>query len=307
MSAKYYKKSGRVSLPAFVAALVLGGGAGIVLAAGYAYAALYNPIIYIQFIITIIFGALVGWVVTSTSVKLKSRNTLVDMLALLIVLGVAIWVYWAYWAHISGYGDPGFVQLSLQDKFMAGPMATWAYALDEIRGLGEFYELSIGKRGRSGGSFSGGDLHYLWAAEAAIIVLSALGGMLMVNLESAPYNEATKTASTLVLKTRGHGFDGEQEDYVTAFEAGDFSTLLALAPVPEVIENEDTGAEVKIYRDPGDLSFNLLTVEKLTYKVEEKEGPVSNSYTHIIGNLYITADQADMLEAKLPAPPPEAD
>jgi hypothetical protein len=307
MSAQYYKKSGRVSLPAFLAALIFGGLTAIVLGVVYAYAAFYNPVIYIQFIGTLLFGALVGYVVTKAAIGLKSRNTLMDMLALLIVTGLAIWVYWAYWAHISGYGDRAFISLSLQDKFMAGPLAAWSYAFDPGQGLGNFYGFSIGKRGSNGMGFSGSELHYFWWAEIALIVLSSLAAMLLVNMDSAPYNEKTKRASTLTLKTRGHGFDGDEEGYVSAFEKGDFSALLALSPVPDSIENGATGAEVKLYRDAEDPAFNLLSVEKLTYEIDKDDGKVSSSEDNVITHLYITASQADALGAQLPEPQGDED
>ncbi|MGB0798149.1 MAG: hypothetical protein ACPGRD_02360, partial [Planktomarina sp.] len=255
MSEKYYKKSGKLAIMPFVGALVGGTVIAVILAYVYAYVTLYNPIIYIGFIATLIFGAGVGMGTGAISTSMNSRSGMQDLVVALIVLLVAIWAYWMIWAGISGYGDPRYVHMPLIDKVKAGPMAAYHYVFGD---LADYYRITLGRRSRSGDGLGASTMNLIWIVEAILILGAGMFLGFAASETAAPYNEETKSASKQLLEKTVAGTSISNEDLTKAFEAGDFNALLALAPDEATPTGGETGTMITVYQDSKDPNFSLL-------------------------------------------------
>jgi len=155
-----YVSTGRTPLVGLVAGLGAGTGAALVLSVIYAYGTLYIPIVQIEFLLTVLFGAAVGASVTKVMHAFKVRSRFV-VIAAALVLGIFAWAFsWLPW--IYGTFSRFEVPVTVGDVF--DPL----YLLGAITQIYETGTWSIGSSSTS--AVSGGLLGFVWVVEAATII-----------------------------------------------------------------------------------------------------------------------------------------
>ena len=97
----YYKPSGKISPLAFVILLLVCAVIMPILGVIYAYATWYIPIVYINFLITIVFGISISFVIGHLLIKLgKIRNYRLSVLFAIIASLVAYYSQWVVWVDL---------------------------------------------------------------------------------------------------------------------------------------------------------------------------------------------------------------
>ena len=97
----YYKPSGKISPLAFVILLLVCAVIMPILGVIYAYATWYIPIVYINFLITIVFGISISFVIGHLLIKLgKIRNYTLSVLFAIIASLVAYYSQWVVWVDL---------------------------------------------------------------------------------------------------------------------------------------------------------------------------------------------------------------
>lgn len=99
---KYYTPSGQFSPIAFVYFVLVALVVLPLLGGIYAYATWYIPIIYINFIVTIAFGWIAGYVVARVVIQLgKVRNSILAGVFALLAGLIAYYFQWIVWADLA--------------------------------------------------------------------------------------------------------------------------------------------------------------------------------------------------------------
>ena len=164
----HYQHSGKAPLGGILLALVGGGIAGVVLGGVYGLLIYYIPFVYINAIITFVFGAALAMCVGTFAKVGKVRNAGVVTVVALVVALVAYYAHWVVWVErMSGTQllDPGQI---------------WAFAAT-LNALGPW---SI-----FGWTPTGFSLWAIWGIEGLIIVgIGALGAQGVIDV---PFCETT--------------------------------------------------------------------------------------------------------------------
>ena len=94
---RYYRPSGRI--PFFGTVLMLALGTLVALISSFIYAVIsrYNPIIYIQFFVTLGFGAVMGITVNSVGYKMKVRNRFFAVLISMVIGMLGLYFAWVWY------------------------------------------------------------------------------------------------------------------------------------------------------------------------------------------------------------------
>jgi hypothetical protein len=101
MPGLYYKPSGKFSATAPFIMMIFGGIAAIIFGAIYAYISVYNPMVFLNFIATGIFGFILGIAVTMGSTSGKVRAPWLAGLVGLLVGLMGLYFHWVIWSHAA--------------------------------------------------------------------------------------------------------------------------------------------------------------------------------------------------------------
>ena len=154
-----YRSSGAVPIGGLTLGVLAGAGVAIALSVVYAYATIYIPIVQIEFLITMGFGAAIGAATAATMDRLHVRARWL-VVATTIGLGLVGWAFsWLPWLYATY--EPELAVL-VNPLFVASAIA-------------QVYEVGTWSVGRSGEAVSGLLLGTVWAFEMLVIVGSSLG------------------------------------------------------------------------------------------------------------------------------------
>ena len=148
---KYYAHSGKFGLMGPIYMLVMGTVGSLVLSAVYGYAIYYIPFIYLNFLITLGFGACVGFLVGYGGKLGKVRNP-----GMLLIFGLAFGMFAEYAGWVSW-----IFALSKQQALALQPLDIWAVVM------------LVGQEGAwsiFGWTPTGASLFAIWAIEAVMII-----------------------------------------------------------------------------------------------------------------------------------------
>ncbi len=288
----YYKHSGNFSTGGAAVALLVSAAVAFPLAYAYAYVILYIPIAgYITFILSAIFGGLMGLVASKTLMWGKVRNTGV---ALAIIVPASLWAFYASWAvWIYALLRRAKMQLDLL-PILLRPDVLWEL-IKKVNEVGAWRLRSWTPTGTA--------LWIFWAAEAVLILgLAFLVGLVM--FRGNPYCEA---CNSWCKETEGVGkvAAGDRAELTQRMEAKDFAHLEKLGQVqPEAKE----WFRLDLYECPTCKMTNTLSVKAVTLKVEGKDGKASESTEDLVDKLVISVGDVETIRRigqKFSPPPPE--
>lgn len=174
-----YKPSGKLSLLAIPYYLAAGLFLFPLVGFLYAYAIWYCPFVYVNFIITVAFGATIGGTLGYIVEKAKVRNKIIAVFFTAIFSAFAYYVHWVVWVDLAMnagqiLGDERLASIAVSNvsfnqliTLFSNPLAT----LDIIK---EINVVGIWGLAGSSDTANGGLLTFFWILEAAIIFWLAI-------------------------------------------------------------------------------------------------------------------------------------
>jgi hypothetical protein len=271
----YYIHSGKVPVASIVLMLAYGLIAAFLLSLVYGYAIAYIPIIYLNFFLTLGFGALTGYAVGMGGKQGKARNPGFYALIGLLVGLVAEYGGWVAWFYAS----------SDQQLLPASPGELWT-SIQLVAATGAW---SI-----FGWTPTGFSIYAIWTIEGLMIVgtstLLAWGFV-----ESTPFCEqCVKWAETTRSKAGFAAIDNIDE-FKSQLEQGriDLVTGLQMAD-----PNSPHSTQVDIHRCNDCDNSCYLSLSSVKVTVDDK-GKESKSTDKILTNLKLAGQQYAEIEAIL--------
>lgn len=268
--------------------LLFGGATAIIGGIVYQLLVTWIPFIYINILLTLGFGALLGAI---TGLGLKRGQLRNNMIAALL-------------CTVIGAGAVGFTHLAAYEKTLrsvASETGTSASELREKLTFQQFIELKaklgwkIGKVSASGSNLSGGFVYFVWGVEALIIVGLSIG--LGIGMVSDPYCEGCKEWTT------EHKLPDRQGS------SGSIKADAEAGKLDPIVQRKDQGSDLLAYTVhscPKCKDSSYLTVDKVTLK-EKKKGEMERSTEAIVSRAVLTTEQrGQLLDSPSGAAPPAA-
>lgn len=263
LHATHYKHSGKAPIGGILLSLVAGFVAAALLGVAYAYLIFYIPFVYINFFITIGFGALLGVAVGAAAKAGKVRNNAVVAVIALIAAAVGYYIHWAFWIAAA------------TEVRSFDPNALWAF-IQVLNTLGPW---SI-----FGWTPTGGPLWFIWGVELLMIVL--LGMLAAHAMTSDPFCEATGQWTTRTNLPRR--FTPLPDD--ATIESGSAVPGM-LSPVPD---DSPAYTEVSLFSAEGS-ELRCVTLQGVTVEID-KDGKEDASKRVIAHQLLLDRDSFDKLQ-----------
>jgi hypothetical protein len=293
--ATYYKPSNKFSFsgfPHFLAGLLL---LVPLLGVAYAYLLWYIPLIYINLIVCLGFGGVVGYLMSQIVQRGKVRNKFIALSFGLIAGVFALYCQWVVWIDLvlnagQNYGNDHIgitvSNISTNQTWMLfqAPSAVWAF----IKAVNE-----VGTWGIRGATVSGIFLAIIWAIEAIVIV-----GMAMVfPLAKAgkPFCETgNEWANEVELPATGYiqdpaGFKSDLEND----KAGVLASL-------EKGENTASHSMLTVYECPASNQYYVSATNKVAGR--DKDGKLEFKDTLIFDYLSVNPEEGKLLLAGVNSP-----
>lgn len=292
---QYYRHSGQVTFAGPLLALAVGGAVAAALAFAYAYADLYIPLIYLNLLLCLGFGAALGAVPGVILRATKVRNVPVSLAVAGLVAVAGFYTCWVVWecAVLDRYdGPPGrpFSYAQLEARPMA--VLRLAQAIDENG------TWSLGHS--RGENVSGTFLWLIWAGEAATI----LGTALVVARKFAgelPFCErCERWCEKPVAVARVNPGDAAQ--LRRTMEAGDYAYLRSLVPAGQI---GTTWWRLDHHRCAGCDQLHTITVTEVRQQTDRR-GRTTEKSKVLVHRLLATPEQVQSLRAALTPPQPVA-
>lgn len=280
MAPEYYRHSGKVPLGGLLTTAIAGIGTAISLAFVYAYATNWIPFVYVNVLLTLGLGGIVGILVAKAARGGKLRNPGVVGLVGLISGLVALYVAWGADALARlGWPQEGSALSVFYPRFL------WGYI--QIFYAKGFWGIGKG----NAGMISGIPLAIVWLIEAGIIVglsTAAAWGDLLTVVFCEACNEWTEIDGD-VLRLAPEG-GGPILALVDEGTLGDLST--ADRASPGAADFLKVGL---VWCETCD-DCNYLDVERVQI-TENKKGESKTVTTPVISKLAISREQRDEIRA----------
>ena len=266
-----YKHSGRVPVAGLLWSLMLGGATAAVLGVVYAYATNYIPLVYINFLLTIAFGAAIGGAVGAGARMGRVRNLPVAVAAGVLMGLVGLYVAWAF--------DP-MARFGFSPVF--DPLALYAY-------MQVFYE--NGFWGMSGdNTVSGIFLGLVWAAEAGAILFIA-GKIPAGVLADKPFCETCIEWGTTEGAVQRLSVTPKQQDSLNRLLTGD---LEALAQFDRTPGDQGPYLTLDLTTCGSCAESNFLTVSLVT-PTTDREGKPTTVVQPLLQNLVVHESEIELI------------
>jgi hypothetical protein len=283
----YYRHSGHVPIGGALLAGVVGTAAGVIGALVYAYFVLYVPFIYINFIATLAFGVLIGFVTARMAKAARVRNVAVTLAIVLVVTLVSYYFCWIFWIN-------GAANKMIKDNdttvgdLIASPRLVWV----GVRVFNQTGTWSLGRGSRE--AVSGWFLTLIWVIEAGAIFLCSLG-MAAVAIEEEMYCEKCRCwcgKGRSVRRTE----PSDPDRFRRELEAHNLKCLNVLGP-----GKNDRYWEIEYHHCDScdDLHAMTLTDHTVTH---DKKGNASDKTRVVVDKLLLSAAEAQELLKPRPAP-----
>ncbi len=251
--------SGRTPITGLVLGLLAGTAAALVLSVIYAYGTLYIPIVQIEFLLTLGFGAAVGASTSNVMHRFHVRNRAI-VIGAAFLLGVFAWAFsWFPWLYgtLDRFGAEVTIERLLDPVFVAFSIA----------GIYENGTWGIGSTTSSSGSsaVSGVMLGIVWLGEAAAIigVSTAVG----VNTsKDRVFCEACDTWCTIVADRARYDLDQGSALRAGIVDRSDL-TILSSTPGPRA---QDRWLALKLGFCPSCGETGVFAIDTVTRKVDNK-------------------------------------
>lgn len=283
MSPTYYQPANKLPLGGAFTLLLGGVLAAAGLALVYIYAVWYIPFVYINFVLCLGFGFLLGFVLAQLVRVGKLRHpAAVTGLGLLVGLA-AVYLEWAIYltlmfnAETTGTGPSADTSTSFSISTFTGLLTHPGIMLETAKQLNETGTWSL-----KGTTPSGIFLALIWLVEAVIIVA---GACLLARIQATePFSEVSQEWADEETMPQTVAYAADPVATRTALETGRFEHLAPYTSRPAVA---DQFARVTLHTAPNDPACHYLTVQNVT-RTLDKKGKATEATTHIVQHLAIS-------------------
>lgn len=261
--------------------IVLGGLAvlagGLILAPIYSYAIVYIPFVYINLILTGLFGLCAGLMIAGGLRVGHTHNKAVSYGLVGIGLLFAYWMHWAWW--FSGLAfSADFEDFSVISMLLPGNL---------IESVGSVYEVGTWGIGSSGDAVSGIFLGIIWLSEALLFFGTGLfGGAMLIG--SGTYCSRCKAWCTEMPATRLQA--DPTGDLAQQVDRQNWAVLLRPAPT----DGSSMWHEAHIHRCEGCGETNTVTLKDITVS-HDKKGNEQRNDKVVVDRVYITGADLNTL------------
>ncbi len=208
-SPRYYRLSGEMGPVGPVMAFAYGVLAAVLLAIPYGYAIRYIPIVYLNVLITLVFGGFIGWMTGKGGMAGKIRNATILGVVGIVTGATALYCGWVGWLFALSGGK----------SLVLWPPDLWGF-VGEIAKVGTW---SL----RGGQNVSGWTLYIVWIFEAVFIV--GLSWFIAANhLEDEVFCERCQVWLGEPRNSGSLEVPPDPDAFRAAVEGGDINPLLAL-------------------------------------------------------------------------------
>jgi hypothetical protein len=274
-----YKHSGAAPALGVLTALAAGLAAAIPLAFIYAYAFWYIPIIYLNVLLTLAFGAIIGGVVAKTAEWGRVRNNVLVVIIALLAGLFGLYVYWGayFWALV------GFAQIG-----QVGLRAFHPLGLLDL-GLHLFEKGSWGL-GNNNDQVTGWFLVAIWIAEACVVLgLAVVVSLLNSDRPFCERCQAWTDAERGVARLASTGNEPAWQKVLGG-------ELPALAEFPPSPPGAMQYVRLDLARCPRCTESRFLSIAAVSVSVDKK-GKTSETTRSLATNAVITPAQCAVVEA----------
>ena len=293
----YYQASNKMPLGGVVLLLLGGTVAALALAFVYIYAIWYIPFVYINFLLCIGFGLMLGYGLARLvrAGKLRSPSG-VGLLAGAVGL-VAVYLEWGVYLTLlfgteaDGPGPNADTTTSFSPSVFAALLAQPSQMWEAIRQLNQTGSWSL-----KGATPSGIFLAAIWLLEALILI----GGVYLVARAQAeePFSEAANTWADEETLAHPVGFAHDAASLRTQLESGQFHAL-----TPHITTAaEEQFSLLKLHSVADDDSCRYLTLENVTKTLDKKGKPTQSTAT-VVQRLAISSATYHELKKRFGQPP----
>jgi hypothetical protein len=267
-----YRHSGKFGIHALLLVPLVGALLGWPLGFGYAFLIKWIPIVYLNILITVGYGFIVGFAVAATVKFCRVRNVLVASLLATVVGLLANYFQWNGHMHALLDGAPP----------LCAPAGIWGV----MQQLFEHGSWAM----RDGDNVTGWFLVAVWVVEAAaILVLTVLVGM--CTIRDTPYCE--KSGCWLDEETKYDtlaAFTDAQQ--LAALRNGDVSPVIEAKPREA---GAPTFARLTLKHSPECEEFFTLLVSNVTLTTDKK-GNVEEKATALTKDLVLPREMRELVE-----------
>jgi hypothetical protein len=266
-ASKYYEHSGAFGLMGPIYMIILGAVGTLVLSVIYGYAIFYIPFIYLNFFITLGFGAGVGFLVGLGGKFGKVRNSQLLLIFGLIFGLLAEYAGWVSWIFAS----------SKQEFLVLYPSNIWS-VIQIIAQKGAW--------GIFGWTPTGAALFIIWGIEAIMIIgastLMSLGGV-----GSTPFCEHCNQWVEGKESISPLEPIANPDEFTSKLEQGGDAVIKALNKI-EAADKAYT--QIDLIKCPGCKHSNYLSIKSVEIQADSK-GKEKKEEKDIIENFIISSDR----------------
>ncbi len=276
MRAEHYQHSGKVGLMGLVAGTAAAFVAGPILGTVYAVAIAFIPIIYVNIILTALFGAAMGFVITKAMKLGKVRNTGVVMAGAFLGTCVAHYVGWMVWV----------VCLAFQSD-MDVPWLEILFPVTFLMIVVEIGREGAWTIGSSSTPVSGVLLLIVWILEA-LIVFGASLAVAFFTADSEPFCEGCESwcePKDDALRLSGHLIGDALAERLHGMD------LAVLTESPRAHPMANPWFQVDVARCPSCGETNTLTLSHVAVS-HDRKGNRKVDKTPLVKRMLLTAEQA---------------
>jgi hypothetical protein len=295
MQGSYYKPSGKTPIAFFLYFLVSMAVAIPILSFVYVYLAYYIPIIYLNFIITIGCGLILGFIINWVAKQGKARSPVIVLACAFLAACALEYVQWCVYvplifSMVYQIDVPSFFDfLTMQENVLRGA---------EI--INEHGVWSLSRRGStSSGTVNGIMLSIVWVAEFIVFLTGAI--MASLSQPRSPFSEEAGDWYADMDEKVGADMPESFDDLKGRMENGNFSELVQLVKARKA-KMDDPQAEgdsqfllLTFYKPPKTSTTDLhyMQVEKVTLSLDKKNN-VKEDKTTLIN--YMSIDKQRLEE-----------
>lgn len=261
--------------------LIRGIPAALILGVIYVYLTKWIPFIYLECLITMGYGAILGFIIGAGAESGNSRNKAqVGLVSTAIGLLAVLWV-WVFYFHVHG------------GVWVLDPLGL----LMLVTKLGSVQTMTVGRFSSSGITISGLGIYLIWLCEALMIIGFAIATAVQT-IASHPFCENCMkwTESVPDGSIRMKPFDlNAFLAAVAEWNRTYFDALELAAP------DDKEGFTLKFAHCPRCQNLIALSMDQLVHKVDKK-GKVEELKTQPVMNLLIDRDLMQRLLVKKQTP-----
>lgn len=263
----YYSHSGKTPALSIALTLLFGLIAALILGVVYGYAIYYIPFIYLNFFITLGFGALVGMAIGMGGKLGKARNPKFYSVIGLLVGLFAAYIGWVFYFY-AGSGQ----------SFLP-------YQLNELWTNMQFLTYT-GSWSIFGWTPTGWQLYAIWLIEALMIVgtstLIALGFV-----ESTPFCENCETWIENDQVIEGFENIEDRESFKASLEQGQIEQVTQLE---QAAKDSNSGTEIHLNNCTSCNKNHFLSIECVSITVD-KDGKVDKASDRLMQHFILSNEQ----------------